>query len=316
MKRFLPLFLVAVLLAGCGVIGKAVPTPDDAMIATQVAQILATMPTATGGPDEQVPPDMTATQSLPTIQPSQAPTEAPTQAEPTASETAPAPTDTPTETPPTATATAQPTATIAFTPPPGDPVTKLGNATWTDNMDNGDNWPTGTDQYSSIGFSNGMMNLTGLTTTDGWRLATPSMTNFYLEVTFKTGTCTGSDRYGVFTRVPNSANPDRGYLLGFTCDGQYSLRRWNAEVGAKGEMISLIAATKSDAINAGSNQTNRMGLMAVGDRLIVYANGQMLKEAKDNTFSQGYFGVFIGARETNNLTVQVDQARYWDNPTP
>jgi hypothetical protein len=309
MKRIPVLILIAVLLAGCGVIGKAVPTPDDSMIATQVAQILTTNPTA-------APVESSATPALPTIvQPTQASTETETLPADTATSEPPTATETPVSSA-TATSTPPPTSTIAFTPVPGDPANSLGTPTWVDDMNNGDNWPVGTDKYTSIDFSGGTMKLEGLTTTDGWRLTTPLMTNFYLEVTFKTSTCTGDDRYGVIVRVPDSLNPDRGYLLGFTCDGQYSLRRWNAEVGAKGEMVNLIGWTASDAIKSGQNQTNRMGLMAVGNRLIVYANGQMLKEADDNTFQQGYFGVFVGARETTDFTVQVDQARYWDNPTP
>lgn len=312
MKRIYPLLLIAILLAGCGIIGKQVPTPDDAMIATQVAQILTTNPTAPGGVEA-----VSSTPELPTIQPMLAPTETASEAPPADTATSQPATATVTVAPTTApTATLQPTATIAFTPPPGDPVAKLGNPTWVDDMNNGDNWPLGVDKYTSIDFSGGTMKLEGLTTTDGWRLTTPLMSNFYLEATFLTTSCTGTDRYGVFVRVPDSTNPDRGYLLGFTCDGQYSLRRWNAEIGAKGEMIFLINWTKSDAIKSGPNQTNRMGLMAVGNRLIVYANGQMLKEADDSTFQQGYFGVFVGARETTDFTVQVDQARYWDNPTP
>ncbi len=317
MKRFLPFLLIAALLAGCSAFNNTeVPTPDDSTISTQVAQILTTMPTSTIAVQGSNP-----TQQLPTIPvtvvPANTATQPPAQDAATAQPPTPTETVAPTETATAApTATGQPTATIAFTPPPGDPINQLGNPTWVDDMNDGKNWPLGTDKYTSLDFSNGVMSLTGLTTTDGWRLTTPLLTNFYLEVTFQTTTCGGDDRYGVFVRVPDATNADRGYLLGFSCDGQYSLRRWNAEIGAKGEMINLIDWTKSDAINSGQNQTNRMGLMAVGDRLIVYANGKMLKEADDNMFSQGYFGVFIGARETENLTVRVDQVRYWDNPTP
>ena len=306
MRRLIPFVLIGALLAGCGALNTPVPTPDDSMIATQVAQILTTVPTTAPQVVSSSP-----TSELPTIPPTEEPkgmptetaTAAPAQAQPTIEPTA-APTQ----------AAQQPTATIAFTPPPDDPVLKYGTPTWQDDMSQDSNWPVGSDKFTSVEFADGMMKLTGLTTTDGWRLSLPEVSNFYLEMTFQTNACTGSDRYGIIYRVPDSKNPNKGYLLGFTCDGQYSLRRWNADIGAKGEMVNLISWTTSSAILTGSNQVNRMGMMAVGDRLIVYANGHLLGEVKDSTFQKGYFGVFVGARESTDLQIRIDQARYWENP--
>jgi hypothetical protein len=305
MKRIFPIILIAFLLAGCDLLAPVAPTPSDDDMATRVAQILTSMPTATSQIVIQSP-----TAGLPTVQPTDVlvPVQEATQ-EPT---TAPTEVLVATETPtPTTTATPVNTAT----PSPNDPVARLGNASWVDDMNNGNNWPTGPDKYTAMEFKDGSMRLAGLSTTDGWRLSWPELTNFYLEMTFQTTDCKASDRYGMFARVPDGTNPDRGYLFGFTCDGQYSLRRWNASIGAKGEMVNLVKWTSSPAIKAGSNQTNKMGLMAVGDRLILYANGQLLNEVNDGTFHKGFFGVFVGAKETDNFTIRVDQVRYWENPS-
>ncbi|GAP11716.1 concanavalin A-like lectin/glucanases superfamily [Bellilinea caldifistulae] len=314
MKKLIAALFAMLLLAGCGGLFQPMPTPDEDTIATQVAAILTTMPTATGEAEGQ------PTQPLPTIPPTETPplpteTTPPTEVIPSPTQAVEQPTVTPTETPPPS-PTPQPTATIAFTPSPNDPVARLGPASWTDNMDKDDNWPTGTDKFTEISFRDGVMLLTGLTTTDGWRLTWPELTNFYLEMTFQTGECAANDRYGMIVRVPESRNPDRGYLVGLTCDGKVSLRRWDATVGAKGEMFNLIPWTAKSAVKVGSNQTNRLGLMAIGDRLIVYVNGELVGEARDNTFSKGYFGVFVGARDTEKFTIKVDQVRYWENPTP
>ncbi len=314
MKKIIPLIFTMILLAGCGGLLQPMPTPDESTMATQVAAILTTMPTATS------PVLVEPTQPLPTIQPTETqaqPTEEIKQPEPSPTTAAPEATPLPTETAqPSPTPTQQPTATLAFTPSPNDPVVRLGNPSWVDNMDRDNNWPTGGDKFTDIGFSDGVMYLKGLSTTDGWRLTWPELTNFYLEMTFQTDDCSANDRYGMIVRVPESRNPDRGYLLGLTCDGKVSLRRWNASVGANGEMVNLIPWTAKAVIKAGSNQTNRLGLMAIGDRLIVYANGELVGEVKDNTFPKGYFGVFVGARDTANFTIKVDQVRYWENPTP
>ncbi len=293
------------------------PVVSDEEMATRVAKILTEMPQPTDGlPTAELPP-------LNTVEPT------PTEEVVVETEVEEVETQEPTSQPEQATATQQPTATQdvvptvavttapAFTPPANDPRTKLGTPTWTDKMDDDTFWPVGTDNYSAIKFENGQLKLTGLTTTDGWRLAaTESLGNVYIEATVNTGTCTGTDRYGFIFRVPVAHEANKGYLFGVSCDGKFSLREWDATIGSKGSMTTHVNWTTSDAIQSGSNKTNKIGIMAVGDRLILYINGVLLTEVKDSTFSAGSFGMFIGARETTDFTISVDEISYWKNPTP
>ena len=336
--------LLLILLAGCSVLEAlptqeggdggvgSTPTLSDVEMQTQIAMMLTAMPTSTPPPQEP-----TATAPLPTLPAeTQAPTS--TEAAPAASPTTAAATEataptqsasTATQQPPTATVlptqAANPTATQAaapiFTPPANDPRSRLGAATSTDPMDNARAWvwPTGTDTFTSGDFSGGSYVLTANSGTDGWRMANPvgrDFGNIYLDATIRTGTCQGSDHYGLILRVPVIREPDQGYLYGFTCDGRYSLRRWDGEAGPKGDMEWLVNWTASNAISSGSNQVNRLGIFAVGNRLILYANGALLTEVTDSTFPNGYFGVFVGSDETTNLTIQVDEMAYWENPQP
>lgn len=309
------IFVVLGLLSAC-TLPLTTPTPppvSDSDMATRVAKILTEMPSPTSAlPTGELPPVVTTTSEPPAQVTAESPTEAPP--EPPAV-TVVIPTATATLIPATATTTATPFP--GFTPPPDNPRTKLGTATWTDPLDDGDNWPTGPDKYTSIDFSGGKLKLTGLTTTDGWRLAaTEKLANFYLEMTVSTGNCSGTDRYGFIFRVPNAREANRGYLFGVSCDGSYSLREWDATIGSKGQMTTHINWTNSPAIQAGSNKTNTIGLMAVGDKLVLYANGVLLKEVTDNTFLEGSLGLFVGARETSNFTISVDEIAYWKNPNP
>lgn len=325
-------------------------SPDQ--VQTQINQLLTLMPTNTEAPEGEA----TATQALPTLPveapaeetPAQVVTATPSptpEATATPAETEPAPTEalpTPTEAvatqeAPTATATTSglptvaitpliPTATLppagpTFTPAPGDPRSRLGSPSSTDPMDNPNTWiwPTGTDQFTTTSFSDGRQHITALTGTDGWRMANPlgrEFGNLYLEASFRTATCSGTDHYGLIFRVPVLREPDQGYLFGFTCDGRYSLRRWNSRVGERGEMRWLVNWTSSDAIAAGSNQANRMGVMMVGSRILLYANGRLLTEVQDTTFPSGYFGVFVGSDVTDRFTIQVEEMAYWENPQP
>lgn len=298
MKRIFALLLIAVLLSACG----ANPTSaiSDAEMQTKVAQILTEMPTITTG----APKVFTTTPGLPTIQPTVTLTEA-------ATATKPAPTVTATAVPATATTnptvTQGPTATLAA----GDPRTTLGQPTWKDTMANGDNWPTGADTagFTSIDFQNGALLLTALKPKDGWRISvSDSLTNFYLEETVNTGTCTGRDRYGLIFRVPVKENPNRGYLAAFTCDGQYSFRKWD---GPDNAMLALTFWKTNSVIKSGPNQVNRLGVMVKGSKMSLYANGVLLTEVSDPSYTAGFFGLFAGSIDSTKYTVSVDEVDYW-----
>ena len=296
------------------------PSVSDEEMATRVAKILTEMPQeeATAGlPTAELPPIYTQTTSptqetIATATSTEAPTivvEQPTQVQPSATQQA---TSTSIVVP-----TVQVTTAPAFTPPANDPATKLGSPSWTDDMEDDTYWPTGDDKYTAIAFKDGKLKLTGLTTTDGWRLAsTEQLGNAYIEASISTGTCTGSDRYGLMFRVPVARDANKGYLLGVTCDGKYSLREWDATIGSSGSMTTHINWTESSAIQTGSNKSNRVGIMTVDDQLIIYINGVKVNDVKDGTFSIGSFGLFIGAKETTDFTISVDEVSYWKNPTP
>jgi hypothetical protein len=314
LKTVLFVMMVSVLSACTLPLTQATPPAvSDEEMATRVAKILTEMPQPTQGlPTAELPP-------LNTSEP------APTLGEEvveTATEVATAQPNQPTATlQPTPTSDLVPTIVVtinpAFTPPADDPRSKLGSPSWTDDMDEDTFWPTGEDKYTAIDFKDGQLRLTGLTSTDGWRLAaTEQLANFYLEATISTGTCAGTDRYGLMYRVPVAREANKGYLLGVSCDGKYSLREWDATLGSKGTMTTHINWTASNAIQAGSNKMNKVGIMSVGDRMIIYINGVLVNEVKDSTFDQGSFGLFIGARETTNFTISVDEVSYWRNPTP
>ncbi len=332
MSLLIMIFMVSCTLSSTGAprppAAEATATLSPAQVETQISAMLTVMPTATVQTGEAATPTLvlptvevgvvTATSS-PESNSASAQATATTANTPEAQSPAATETSVPENTAaPTATTQPQgPTPTLD----PGDPRARLGAPKSTDPMDNASAWvwPTGSDQFTSATFTNGMQAITSTDEKDGWRIANPvgrEFTNTYIEATFKTNTCSGSDHYGIILRVPVVREPDQGYLFGVTCDGRYSLRRWNAEILPKGEMKRLVEWTASPVINAGSNQTNRLGIFAVGKRLILYVNGKLLSEVQDSTFSAGYFGVFAGYDVTENLVIQLDEMSYWENPQP
>ncbi|MCC6146060.1 MAG: hypothetical protein IT308_00680 [Anaerolineaceae bacterium] len=319
MKKILPFLAILVLLAACTP-GQQV---SDADMSTRVAQILTSYPTETIDPNlapSPLPLEPFSTQPPilePTLTASPPPTGTPTKTlEPTITETAtPEPTGTPAG--PTVTQTAPPAP--AFTAPATDPIGKLGSPASLDPMDSAAtwNWTIGPSQYNTMEFKDGAMLMTATSDISGWRLAgTESLGNVYIEMAARLDKCSGSDNYGIIFRVPALKEADRGYLFGFTCDGRYYLKMWDGKVAPEGKMTTLINYKKSSAIQPGSGVFNRMGVMAIGNRLILYANGALLEEYRDNTFASGYFGVFLNQDITPNLTLRVDQMSYWKDPAP
>lgn len=306
MKRLLTVtILLSVLLSSCA-LSQTTPTPSQGEIATQVNNLLTSIPSATA-PATAV---AAATQTLPafvTATSGVTATLTPVHTQP------PAPTATSQASPtpkPSATVTLVPTATLGptSTVPASDPTLKYGNPTWSDTFANGKNWPTGENSFTAIDIKNNTLTLTALTGTDGWRLSWPKLTNFYLELSVKSDNCAGSDHYGIIFRVPDVVAANQGYLYGITCDGSYYLRKWDGTT-----LTDLVKPTANKAVIVGQNQINRLGVLASGSTLTLYVNGVKLNQVTDSTYTKGAFGLFVGSRTTTQLNMIVTNIRYWDN---
>jgi hypothetical protein len=327
LRQLILLIVFSLVLGACSgateQVPEVTPTYDDATMATQISQLLTAMPTASPAPDQPqvntAPVDAPPAEPNPTVTntvlivntPDGTATPLPT-AESTFTEEAAQASDTPAE---TSTPTPSMTPTTTITSPASDPRASLGEPEWNDPLDDGQNWPIGEGTYSSASVENGHLVLTSLTSTGGWRMATtPRLTDFYAEMTVSPVACSGGDYYGFYFRVPEIHSPDQGYLFGVSCSGQYSLRKWDGRVEPNGQSTLLVNWTDSDSIQAGSGQTNRLGVMVVGSRITLYANGALLKELQDESFPEGYLGVFVNSEVTDRFTIHVDEMSYWRNP--
>jgi hypothetical protein len=308
MKKLITIITLVVLsliLSACNMPGyqEEMPEESDDLMATEIARIL------TGTPVEVNPTSTSAPVEADTAYPvtTEEATEPPiTEEEVTLEETEELITEEPTDTPePTLTPTQAPTATLADT----DPALTLGAPDWVDPMDDGDNWPTGFNEYTSIEFEDGFLKLSADTDLDGWRLSWPYLEDFYIEATILFATCEGSDHTGLMFRVPEDSNANAGYLFGITCDGRYSLRLWDGK-----NMSYPVNWTESDAIKTGEDTTNVLGVMAVDSNLALFINGVKVKEISNDAFTEGQFGIFVGGTITDLPEVWVNQIRYWEIP--
>ncbi len=215
------------------------------------------------------------------------------------------------------TATAAPTmtqtgSTNPLATPSGDPRSWLGNPTRTDTLDSPQGFGLAggyEDSAAKIFVSGGAMTLTSFSTVGWrtWRVRPPSLTNTYLEGTFNTVNCSGSDQYGLVFKAPNY-DTGFGYYFGVTCDGKFSLMRWDNSGNA-----ILIPQTSEPAILQGSGQANRLGVMTAGDKITLYINGKQVKDVQDKALPDGFFGAFLGGF-SGNFTIQLDEISYWAQP--
>jgi len=183
----------------------------------------------------------------------------------------------------------------------------LGASTWSDNLDNVDNWYLLDTPNTKFTEGDGVLVMKSIQPGAGeeWGISDqPSMKDYYLQTTFITGgTCSGRDKYGLLARAPE---PDQGYVFEFSCDGSYRLYTWD------GENYNALQEWRAAAsILAGANQTNVMGFWMQGNSLRLYANGHKIAEFTDSMFDEGQFGLVIGSVNTDNFTVSVDKIEYW-----
>ena len=274
MRYLTLLLLLALFLTGCNA-PTATRQPTQDLVATQVAILQTSLPTAT-------------------IQPPAA------SATPEPSATAAA-----------ATATTEPTATLTVTATTtGELKDTLGEPAWSDMLDSGKNFYLFENEGTRVTFDNGALAMAGLQSGWlGWSLTySRQPQNFYVEATFITQDCSGNDRYGIMFRATNST----GYFFGVTCSGAYNLGWSNFDTS---DDKALIQSTSSPAIVGGANQTNRLGVMANGDKLSLYANGKLLQEFTDTTMTdKGYNGAFVQANQTIGFTIKLDEIKLWNLP--
>ena len=218
---------------------------------------------------------------------------------PIATSAPPSPTLEPTPLPPT------PTPTLA--PGSGDPAAELGNPDGVDTFDSPVNFgPLDTKCFSSqVTGGQFVMAAKGVANVYCWASSWPTIQDFYIETTvIMPDSCSAGDSFGLLFRSPSSID---GYLYGFNCQGEYSLKRI-----AGGGLTELIPPTASDKIVAGAGQVNRMGVVAFSGSYYLYANGQYLNYATDFSFTMpGEIGYYVNADSTTPFVSRYDELKIW-----
>jgi hypothetical protein len=301
----LALVCLMLFLGACKLPASHYPTLQPQSIAfTAAAETIAAQLTAIANPTDKAVGEVNPVVGVPTLS-------ALTPSETLPATSTPLPTNTALPNnilppPPSAQSTLLPTQTGI------GPVASLGDPTWTDGFIDGVNWPLYNDMHVQMEVDSGKLRMTALIPNrenpwDGWMVSQPYLTDFYLVVTATPGECSGLDRYGLLARAAKDAS--RSYLFGFSCDGQYSLRIWSGTY-----FRTLVEWTTSQSIHPGAEQTNQLGFKAEGDKISLFANGNLLTGLENEVFSEGAFGLFVGSVNTTGFSVHFDDVAYWELP--
>jgi len=172
-------------------------------------------------------------------------------------------------------------------------------------------WYVGSDEATaSFAYADGRFRVTD-NLADGflwWSTTAREAADLYLEVTAEVGACSGKDAYGFGIRV-GGQNFDQGYTLEISCDGAFRVRRFVSEEPP----VILVNWTAAAALVGGSESTNRIGLLAQGDQIYAFANGELLsaQAIEDDNYASGALSLFASAAQTPGLTVYFDDLALW-----
>ncbi|TAK12669.1 MAG: hypothetical protein EPO32_07975 [Anaerolineae bacterium] len=318
MKRVTLLLIASFALAACT---RRAPIPDPTEL--PIATPILAQPTAL----------LASPTAAPTSAPGETPSPTPFIITPTSAFSAtPEPTATPepqvaTESAAsTATEQAAPTATRppAATPfePPFDPVLAFGSGPrfdlpsmgtqyWADSNGRLPN----TDNIRIQSNDSGHWEVTGKNQLfDTWWFSNPYLGELYVEMEVRTGdVCSGRSTWGLILYGPEAGTSDtgaHGYIVGFTCEGTYLLRRLNSSDPYSAD--GLFTFEEDDLILAGPNQINKLGVLIRDGEIAIYANGYLIATAFDDTFTEGRFGLYVNAGDTDNFVYTITDFNLWD----
>jgi hypothetical protein len=185
----------------------------------------------------------------------------------------------------------------------------LGAAKFIDTFDTDDNWTLFDVECFTSAIEDGKYVATGKRASYCWETTWPRVQDFYLDVLVTTTeSCPDNAQFGLLFRAPDTTS---GYAFGISCNGQFGMGYWDGDSGA-----ALSKPTLSEVVNAGPNQTNRLGVLAVGSTYQMYINGELVGEVEDNTFTQmGLIGLVVrGGDGRVPVTVNFDELSYWELP--
>jgi hypothetical protein len=199
--------------------------------------------------------------------------------------------------PPTSVDGAGPSQPVEVVEPPADLTLTYED----DFSDSFGGWDDAFDTYTTKQYGNNRYQIE--ISTDNliaWGLANRDVADFELEVEARQEDGGESNSYGLLFRLQDREN---FYRFDISGDGFYLLSKF-----LDGQWTTLVDWTHSPHIN---QDTNLLKVSAFGPNITVWANGQPLASATDDSLSQGNFGFFASTFSEPYIWVSYDNLKVW-----
>lgn len=134
-----------------------------------------------------------------------------------------------------------------------------------------------------------------------WGLANRKAADFEAEVEVAQESAEPGISYGLIFRY---IDHDNYYRFDISNDGFFLLTKFQ-----NGDWNTLVDWTHSPAINPGHN--NVLKVIANGPEIAIFANGQELARATDDTFQDGNFGFFASTFDSDHAWISFDNLKLW-----
>lgn len=210
---------------------------------------------------------------------------------------------TPTSTPTFIIPTLIPTATFTPEPEPSptpDLLAGLADLIFEDTFDRNLGWDIGQSEIGGASLVEGRLSLAVRRSNSFYfiRSPSPTMTDFFLEVTVRSEVCSDGDEFGVMFRYRAMGEH---YRFAVTCDGNARVTRMLEE----GEIV-LIPLTQTYALFPDLLVDNRIGIWASGNRFRFFINDLEVFSARDQVLPSGQVAFFVRSRQSVQTTVSFD----------
>ncbi len=102
---------------------------------------------------------------------------------------------------------------------------------------------------------------------------------------------------------------DNFYAFLTSADGWYALLKY-----VDGEVSRPVEWTQTKALKTGEGAQNRLGVLANGRELSMYANDEELDRVQDRSFADGQIAVLAGTNTDGDLEASFDNFSLWNKP--
>jgi hypothetical protein len=106
-------------------------------------------------------------------------------------------------------------------------------------------------------------------------------------------TTSDTTEYGIIFRVSGSSDSRSYYIFGVTSKGKYYLQK---KLDGQWVDTDPVSATSSPTIKQGQAK-NVLRVLARGDQILLYINGNLVNTVTDDSISSGSVGIFAGTAD-------------------